>query len=110
MRYDKQPWNWCWEAVSLVQKYHHEYLTLEHILYAMSEIEPSKGILERCGADLNVLRAFFKDFFENFLEHLPEKDYLSNFANGEVPQTVSVQRTLQRAFRHMQSLESRWLS
>lgn len=84
-------------AVGEVRLRNHEYLTLEHLLYAIAGEEQGRGILEGCGADVTVLRDRLEDFFGTHLESLPE-DMMT-----EVVQTLGVQRVLQRAFRHIQS-------
>ena len=84
-------------AVGEVRVRNHEYLTLEHLLYAIAGEEQGKGILEGCGADVTALRARLEEFFGTHLESLPED------MTTEVVQTLGVQRVLQRAFRHIQS-------
>ncbi|MFI3272828.1 MAG: ATP-dependent Clp protease ATP-binding subunit ClpA [Pseudomonadota bacterium] len=85
-------------AVVEVRTRSHEYLTVEHVLYAMCGLEPSRGLLEYCKVDVAVLKTRLEGFFERHLEKidLPAE-------GGEIVQTLGVQRVLQRAFRHMHS-------
>lgn len=84
-------------AVIEVRSRNHEYLTLEHVLYAITGEEQGKSILEGCGANPALLRTRLDEFFAAHLEALPDD------MQSEVVQTLGVQRVLQRAFRHMQS-------
>jgi ATP-dependent Clp protease ATP-binding subunit ClpA len=78
-------------AVSEVKRRKHEYLTLEHLLYALCLEPTAEGILAACGADVNKLREQLLQFFSENLEVLPEG------AESEVIQTLGVRRVLQRA-------------
>lgn len=84
-------------AVSEVKARNHEYLTLEHVLYAMTLEPQGIYILEGCGADAENLRKRLEIFFDSHLESLPEE------TPTEVVQTMGVQRVLQRAVMQMQS-------
>ncbi len=84
-------------AVREAQRMHHEYLTTEHVLYAMLFEEPGLDIIESCGGDISALRSALEEFFESHLETLvDEEDFVPE-------QTVSLQRVLQRTVIHMQS-------
>ncbi len=84
-------------AVNDVRTRNHEFLTLEHLLYAISGEEAGKSILESVGVDVKALRLRLETFFATHLEPLPAD------TPTEVVQTLGVQRVLQRAIRHMQS-------
>ena len=85
------------DAVREVKRRNHEYLTLEHLLYAMAKDESGRSLLENCGADAPRLVTQLEGFFTEHMEVLPEVD------QNEVIQTLGVQRVLQRAILHMQS-------
>ena len=74
----------------------HEFLTLEHILFAILQDEPGREILYHCGADIEMLQSQLEEFFDERLEALPEEDEHTPI------QTRGVQRVLERAFRHCQ--------
>ena len=84
-------------AVREAQKRHHEYLTTEHILYAMLFEEHGKEIIEACGGDPEGLKTLLEDFFVAHLEQMP--------AGKEIipEQSVGLQRVLQRAVLHLHS-------
>ncbi|MYL84222.1 ATP-dependent Clp protease ATP-binding subunit ClpA [Desulfovibrio aerotolerans] len=84
-------------AVKEVKRRHHEYLTLEHLLYAMLLEDTGRDILVHCGANVVRLKHQLERFFTDHMETLPQD------ANAEVVQTLGVQRVLQRAIMQMQS-------
>ncbi len=84
-------------AVNDVRTRNHEFLTLEHLLYAITGEDAGKSILEAVGVDVKSLRLRLETFFATHLEPLPAD------TPTEVVQTLGVQRVLQRAIRHMQS-------
>ncbi len=84
-------------AVREAQRRHHEFLTTEHILYAMLFDEQGQEILQACGGDVETLRRDLELYFEQHLESL---EYLDE----EMPeQTLGLQNVLQRTVTHMQS-------
>ncbi|WP_319584597.1 ATP-dependent Clp protease ATP-binding subunit ClpA [uncultured Pseudodesulfovibrio sp.] len=78
-------------AVNEVKRRNHEFLTLEHLLYAISTGEQGEEILEACGAEMERLRDQLGRFFVENMEALPEG------TESEVIQTLGVRRVLQRA-------------
>ncbi|WP_045222662.1 ATP-dependent Clp protease ATP-binding subunit ClpA [Desulfonatronum thioautotrophicum] len=84
-------------AVREARVRNHEFLTLEHLLYAMIRNSSAKDILEHCGVELGKLKGQLEKFF---LDHLQ-----STTSGGmtEVVQTPSLQRVIQRAILHVQS-------
>ncbi|MCJ2163672.1 MULTISPECIES: ATP-dependent Clp protease ATP-binding subunit ClpA [unclassified Pseudodesulfovibrio] len=78
-------------AVNEVKRRNHEFLTLEHLLYAISIEDQGEEILEACGAEMERLRDQLGRFFVENMEALPEG------TESEVIQTLGVRRVLQRA-------------
>jgi ATP-dependent Clp protease ATP-binding subunit ClpA len=88
-------------AVREAQQRRHEYLTTEHVLYALLFEGVGQQILISCGGDIEELKQQIEDFFDRHLEHLPEEAKMD-----DVPrQTVALQRMLQRTVLHMQSAQ-----
>jgi len=58
-------------AVDQAVKYKHEYVTLEHLLYALLEDGAARNILFHCGADLDEIARALEDYFKNTLEKMP---------------------------------------
>ncbi len=86
-------------AVREAQRRRHEYLTTEHVLYALLFEESGQHILSACGGDIDELKLQLERFFDMHLEHLAE-----GVEDEDVPrQTLALQRMLQRTVMHMQS-------
>lgn len=84
-------------AVSEARRRHHEYLTLEHFLYASIHDDSGIEVILSCGGDVEALREMLEEFFDTHLESLPEdREYMPE-------QTISLQRVIQRTVLHMQS-------
>jgi len=84
-------------AVKEVKRRGHEYLTLEHLLFAMLQEETGRDILMHCGVNVVRLKHQLERFFNEHMETLPQD------SSTEVVQTLGVQRVLQRAIMHMQT-------
>ena len=84
-------------AVREAQRRRHEFLTTEHILYAMLFDEHGQEILQACGGDVDLLRTDLELYFEQHLESLEHLE-------EEMPeQTIGLQNVLQRTVTHMQA-------
>jgi len=75
----------------------HEFLTVEHLLLAISDIPGVVEVLNSCGADLPRLR---KDLQDHIDDTTP---LLDGDTEQEVAPTLGFQRVLQRAVYHVQS-------
>ncbi len=84
-------------AIREVKVRHHEYLTLEHILYAYLLDDKGKDVLSGCGVDLFKLKNQLERFFLDHLEVIPPS------GEREIVQTIGVQRVMHRALGHVQS-------
>ncbi len=76
---------------------HHEFMTVEHLLLALSENPTALEILRACGANLDKLRTDLKSFLSETTPLLPPSD------ERETQPTLGFQRVLQRAVFHVQS-------
>ncbi len=75
----------------------HEYVCLEHLLYAMIHDVTASHILKRCGANLEVLGRKLERYLNDQVEPMPPGETAApRYALG-------VQRALQRAAVHTQS-------
>ena len=75
----------------------HEFVCLEHLLFAMLHDVTASNILKNCGADLDALRRKLAHYLDEKVERMPKNETLSpRYAIG-------VQRALQRAALHVQS-------
>jgi ATP-dependent Clp protease ATP-binding subunit ClpA len=84
-------------AMSEALNRRHEYVCLEHLLYAMLHDVTTSNILKNCGADIEQLRKQLQKYLDEEVERLPKGGALQpHYAAG-------VQRALQRAALHAQS-------
>ncbi len=59
-------------AVDQAFKHRHEYVTLEHLLYALLQDSSAREILINCGAKIDELSADLETYFSEKLEKLPD--------------------------------------
>jgi len=85
------------KALGVAQDYHHEYATLEHLLYALIEDQDAMAVLRSCGIDMDDLKDQLATYINN------ELNYLINTEAEEAKPTTAFQRVLQRAAIHVQS-------
>jgi ATP-dependent Clp protease ATP-binding subunit ClpA len=86
-------------AMTEAQNRRHEYVCLEHLLFAMLHDVTTSNVLENCGADLETLRKQLRKYLDEEVERLPKGERVQpHYANG-------VQRALQRAAAHAQSAQ-----
>ncbi len=78
---------------------HHEYITVEHLLYALLHDKEGAAILKACGCNLFELE---KDLDEHLAANVPQN------ATGKTPEpvpTMAFQRVIQRMMIHVQASE-----
>src|SRR5690348_3960179 len=84
-------------AVAHANERHHEYVTLEHLLLALTEDQDVVAVLSACGVDLDRLRRAMLNYVESELSTLV-------IAHGDdAKPTAGFQRVLQHAAIHVQS-------
>src|SRR5262249_42865987 len=79
----------------------HEYLTLEHLLLALTREPKSQRILVGCGANVERLRQRLEKFLTETVDRLPDS------VSAEPQQTIGIERVLQRAAIHALSSEKK---
>ena len=84
-------------AIKEARRHRHEFLCLEHVLYALSFDEDVAAIIRSCGGDVEQLQKDLLKFFAENIESLPEESEV------DPQQTSGFQRVLQRAAMHVQS-------
>jgi ATP-dependent Clp protease ATP-binding subunit ClpA len=84
-------------ALSVANDRNHEYATLEHLLYALTEDQDAMAVLRSCGISLPDLRDQLETYIDN------EFTELVNLEVEEAKPTTAFQRVLQRAAIHVQS-------
>ncbi len=59
-------------AVDEAVKHKHEYVTLEHLLFALLEDRAARDILFNCGASIEEIARALEEYFKSSLERMPE--------------------------------------
>ncbi len=86
-------------AVREAKKRRHEYVSIEHILFAILYDPTGIDIVENCGGNVESLINSIEDFFEEKIERIPTgNEYV-------LQQTIGFQRVIQRAVNHARSAE-----
>ncbi len=75
----------------------HEYATLEHLLFALTEDQDTIAVLRACGVEIPRLQSNLKDYINNELANLSIENH------NEAKPTAGFQRVVQRAIIHVQS-------
>ncbi|HEY7166236.1 MAG TPA: ATP-dependent Clp protease ATP-binding subunit ClpA [Candidatus Binatia bacterium] len=88
-------------ALKEAKRRRHEYVCLEHLLYALLQDKDGSGALINCGGDIEALKKALEEFFGTQLAKLPEG------LDQDPQQTLSFHRVLQRAVIHAQSAEKK---
>ncbi len=85
------------DAFNSARQKRHEFMTVEHLLLALTENPSATSVLRACGANLDVLRKDLIDFLDATTPKLSRRD------ERETQPTLGFQRVLQRAVFHVQS-------
>ena len=86
-------------AVKEAKRRRHEYVSIEHILFAILNDTTGIEIVENCGGDVENLLDSLENFFEEKIERIPDGD------DYVLQQTIGFQRVIQRAVNHARSAE-----
>ncbi len=84
-------------AVAEAVRRRHEYVTLEHLLFALLHDREAMMAVRACGGDVDVLKKQLDDFLKKTFEELPED------SNIQPVLTAMLQRVIQYAQLHAQS-------
>ncbi|MFK7794451.1 MAG: ATP-dependent Clp protease ATP-binding subunit ClpA [Gammaproteobacteria bacterium] len=85
------------EAFKTAREKRHEFMTVEHLLLALTDNNSAAEILRACGANIEVLTSELNVFID---ENTP---LLNDDEERETTPTLGFQRVLQRAVFHVQS-------
>jgi ATP-dependent Clp protease ATP-binding subunit ClpA len=86
-------------AVREAKRRRHEYVSIEHILFAILNDPTGVEIIENCSGDADNLLDALEKFFDEKIEQIPEGD------DYVLQQTIGFQRVIQRAVNHARSAE-----
>ena len=84
-------------AVNEARRRRHEFLCIEHLLYALLHDADVAEVIRHCGGDVQALKRDLERFFDEEVERL------AGGVQMAPQQTLAFQRVIQRAAAHMQS-------
>src|SRR5215470_1521098 len=84
-------------AMSEARRRRHEFLSIEHLLYALLHDSDVTEIIRHCGGDVAALKRALEQYLEERVDKLPPG------LDMQPQQTVGFQRVIQRAAAHVQS-------
>jgi ATP-dependent Clp protease ATP-binding subunit ClpA len=84
-------------AVAEARRRRHEFLSIEHIFFALLHDAQIADILKHCGGDVAALKRDMQRYLDEKVERLPEG------IDKTLQQTLGFQRVVQRAAAHVQS-------
>ena len=85
------------DAFKRARDHRHEFITVEHLLLALTSNQVAAEVLRACGANLDDLSQDLTSFIDDNTPLLGEED------DRETQPTLGFQRVLQRAVFHVQS-------
>jgi len=85
------------KALTYAKDQHHEYLTIEHVFFALLSADEGVRILKECGGDIHAMREAIATFLMQNMEPLPED------LDQEPFETVALSRMIDQMIRHIQS-------
>ena len=88
-------------AFGEAKRQRHEFVCVEHLLFALLQDKEAGSAIVQCGGDLAKLRKGLEDFFRTHLETLADG------TEREPQETIGFHRVLQRAVVHAQSAEKK---
>jgi len=83
-------------AIQKAREKQHEYITVEHLLYALLDNPPAIQAIQACGGSIEGLRNELDNFFEQYIPRLPDD------SDEESQPGLGFQRVIQRAILHVQ--------
>jgi ATP-dependent Clp protease ATP-binding subunit ClpA len=86
------------QAFKEAREKRHEYLTVEHLLYALLSNDSSLKVLKSCDTNITRLRSELLKFVDDTTPKIPTKE-----KERDTQPTLGFQRVLQRAVFHVQS-------
>ncbi len=84
-------------ALAIANERHHEYATLEHLLFSLTDDGDAAAVLRACSVDLDLLKTNLREYIDQELDNLVSED------REDAKPTAGFQRVIQRAVIHVQS-------
>ena len=86
------------QAFKFATEKKHQYVTLEHLLLALTDETDARNVMKACNVDVDLLNENLEFYIDNELENIVTAD-----TKLEPQPTASFQRVIQRSIVHVQS-------
>lgn len=86
------------QAFKFATENKHQYVTLEHLLLALTDETDARNVMKACNVDVDLLNENLEFYIDNELENIVTTD-----TKLEPQPTASFQRVIQRSIVHVQS-------
>mgnify|MGYP001010518391 CR=1 FL=1 len=86
------------QAFKFATEKKHQYVTLEHLLLALTDETDARNVMKACNVDVDLLNENLEFYIDNELENIVTTD-----TKLEPQPTASFQRVIQRSIVHVQS-------
>ncbi len=87
------------KALLFAKDQRHEYLTIEHVFFALLGSKEGVYVIKECGGDVNIMREEIGNYLMNTMEKLPQD------VTQEPFETVALSRLIDKMIRHIQSAQ-----
>ena len=87
------------KALLFAKDQRHEYLTIEHVFFALLGSKEGIYVIKECGGDVSSMREAIGNYLMNTMEKLPDN------VNQEPFETVALSRLIDKMIRHIQSAQ-----
>ncbi len=86
------------QAFKFATEKKHQYVTLEHLLLALTDETDARNVMKACNVDVDLLNENLEFYIDNELDNIVTSD-----TKLEPQPTASFQRVIQRSIVHVQS-------
>jgi ATP-dependent Clp protease ATP-binding subunit ClpA len=87
------------KALLYAKDQHHEYLTIEHVFFALLASKEGADIIKECGGDATSMREAIARYLSQTMQPLPEEVHQEPF------ETVALSRMIDQMIRHIQGAQ-----
>ena len=87
------------KALTYAKDQHHEYLTIEHVFFALLGSKEGIAIIRECGGNVEAMREAVAAYLSETMQPLPED------VNQEPFETVALSRMIDKMIKHIQSAQ-----
>ncbi len=87
------------KALLFAKDQRHEYLSIEHVFFALLGSKEGIHVIKECGGDVAAMREAIGNYLMNSMEKLPEDVHQEPF------ETVALSRLIDKMIRHIQSAQ-----